>query len=181
MILNVWAHTKMSEILPSIKLLLAALLWIVLCCVGPREFMRRSISQHYRDWVQARAYWGRDYDKWIIGNRVFYTDEFWSDLFSSVLTGVTLNFAYIYFLLQIEPEHVDIPIILAAATSTPIILFSTRQYDRCRISDEEVNRLQTIDPSFSGEAEINRLLSSNQKFVRRVIGRHATTITRVGE
>ena len=171
----------MSELLPSFKLLLSVLLWIVLCCVGPREFMRRSVSQHYREWVQARAYWGRAYDKWIIGNRVFYTDEFWSDLLSSVFAGVALNFAYLYLLIQIAPEHVDLPILLAAATSTPIILFFTRQYDRCRISDEEVDRRQRIDPSFSGEAEMKRLLSSDRKFVRRIVGRHAATRAQVGE
>lgn len=170
----------MSELLPSFKLLLSVLLWIVLCCVGPREFMRHSVSQHYREWVQARAYWGRAYDKWVIGNRVFYTDEFWGDLFSSLLAGVALNVAYLYLFSQIATEQADLPILLAATASTPIILFFTRQYDRCRISDEEVDRRQRIDPSFSGEAEMNRLLSSDQKFIRRIIGRHRTR-TRVGE
>jgi hypothetical protein len=142
--------------------------------------MRRSVTQHYREWVQARAYWGRAYDKWIIGDRVFYTDEFWDDLLSSVLAGVALNVAYLYLLSQISSEKFDLPIILAATTSTQIILFLTRQYDRCRISDEEVDRRQRLDSSFSGEAEMNRLLSSDQKFVRRIIGRHRAK-TRVGE
>ena len=170
----------MSEFLPSFKLLLSVLLWIVLCCVGPREFMRGSVSQHYREWVQARAYWGRAYDKWIIGDRVFYTDEFWGDLFSSACAGVALNLVYFCLLSQIAPEHFDLPILLAATASTPIILFFTRQYDRCRISDEEVDRRQRIDPSFSGEAEMKRLLCSDRKFVRRIFGRHAAT-ARVGE
>jgi hypothetical protein len=170
----------MSELLPSFKLLLSVLLWAVICCVGPREFMRRSVSQHYREWVQARAYWGRGYDKWIIGDRIFYTDEFWGDLFSSVLVGVALNFAYFYLLTQFATEHIDLPILLAATATTPIILFFTRQYDRCRVSDEEVDRRQRIDQSFSGEAEMSRLLYSDQKFIRRIIGRHRRT-TRVGE
>jgi hypothetical protein len=171
----------MSDLVPAFKLLLSVLLWIVLCCVGPREFMRRSVSQHYREWVPVRAYWGRAYDKWIIGNRVFYTDEFWGDLFFSVFAGAALNFAYFYVLTQIASEHIDLPILLAAAASTPIILFLTRQYDRCQVSDEEVDRKQRIDPSFSGEAEMKRLLTSDQKFVRRIIGRHAAMRTRVGE
>lgn len=171
----------MSELLTSFKLLLAFLLWIMLCCLGPREYMRHSISQHYREWVRARAYWGRTYDKWIIGNRVFYTDEFWGDLLASMFAGVALNFAYIYLLTQFTTEPVDLPILLAATASTPIILFATRQYDRCRVSDEEVDRRQEMDPSFSGEVEMSRLLGSDQKYVRRIIGRHAATRTRVGK
>lgn len=170
----------MSELLPSLKLFLSVLLWVVLCCIVPREFMRRSVVEHYREWVRAKAYWGRAYDKWIIGNRIFYTDEFWSDLLSSVLVGVALNFAYMYILDYAAPEYIDLPVILAATITSPIILFFTRQYDRCRVSDEEVDRRQLIDRSFSGEAEMSRLISSDQRFVRRIIGRHRMK-NRVGE
>lgn len=129
----------------------------------------------------ARAYWGRSYNKWIIGDRIFYTDEFWSDLFSSLVTGVSLNFGYLYCLSKISDGPLDLPIILAAAASTPILLFATRQYDRCWIADEEVDRRQKLEPSFSGQAEMRQLLSGDQMFIRRIIGRHAPTKPKAGE
>ena len=172
----------MFELLPLFKQLLAILLWIVLCYVAPREFMRRSISQEYRECVRTRAYWGRAHDKWIIGNRVFYTDDFWDDIFLCLLTGLLLNFSYMVLVTQIATRIVDdLETYLAAAISVPIFLFFMRQHDRIQVPNEEMDRRQSIDPSFSGESEMNRLLYGDRKFIRRIIGRHAKARTRAGE
>ena len=169
------------ELVPLIQTVAAVFAWMLLCYAVPREFMRQSIAQDYRKYVTTRAYWGRRYDKWIVGSRVFYTDEFWGDIFSALLVGVGVNFGYLILLSQITSPNVDPHIFLAFIVSLPILLFILRLYDRCQLADEEIARRHAIDPNFNPDAEMERILSEDQMHIRRIIGKHAKTGPRNGE
>jgi hypothetical protein len=152
--------------------------------------MRRSAAQHYREGVRARAYWGRHYDKWIIGNRVFYTDEVLGDILSCLFAGPALNVAFALLLDKVASDYLSLPFaigtfqlhaLLAASISTSLLLLLTRMYDRCHLADQEIARREVTDPSFSGDAEMRRILEGERTYIRRVLGKHATPRRKDGE
>jgi hypothetical protein len=171
----------MSDVIPSSRLVLAVVAWLVLCYAIPREVMQRSVRQHYREWVKVRAYWRRNYDKWIVGNRIFYTDEFWSDIVESLFFGLAPSLVYVACLKRITNIDDYYPFLVASAVSSTAILFILRLNDRCHIADDEIARRHELAPSFSGESEMKEVLSSDQKFVRRVLGRKVAAKPKIGE
>ena len=174
---------NMSTFPSSLQLALIIFGWTTLCYALPREYMRRSAGQHYREWVGTRAYWGRHYDKWIIGDRVFYTDEFWGDIIFCLVAGPVINLAYFliidklgseYTSLPFESETLQLQTILGTSITTSLLLIATRVYDRCYLPDEEVARREAIEPGFKGGLEMKRLLDEKPNYIRRIIGKHAS-------
>ena len=178
--------TSMSTIPAPIQLFLIIFGWATLCYALPRELMRKSAAQHYREWIGERAYWGRNYYKWIIGDLVFYTDELWADIIFCLLAGPGINWAYIslleatgfdYLFYLLENEALQLRPGLTISITTSLLLFATRVYDRCYLASEEIVRQQLIDPDFSGQFELQRILDGDRQYIRRVIGKHAINKT----
>lgn len=177
----------MSALPSSLQLVLIILGWATLCYALPREYMRRSAAQHYREWVRARAYWGRHYDKWIVGDRIFYTDEFWGDITFCLFAGPAINLAYVLLLDKLGSKYISLPFqsealqlqtILGASITSSLLLLATRFYDRCHLADEEIARREATEPGFSGSLEIKRILEEKPNYIRRIIGKHASKTKR---
>jgi hypothetical protein len=142
--------------------------------------MRRNVAEQYRDWVWSGAYWRRAWDKWIVGERVFYTDEFWHDLIGSLIAGFGVNIAYLLAFGSLLGGPANVQALLPAAASSPVFLFLCRQWDRWAVSGAELRLRQRVDPSFTSAAEVERLLTAEPNYVRRVLGRYARPSTSTG-
>ena len=164
-------HASMTDFLSSSLVVVAMLAWITVGIILPREMMRRWAVQHYREWIAERAYWGRSSNKWVLGNRIFYADELWDDIIVSLLLSTVTNLAFIFIAMKIGIHTADPDIVLAGLVASPVVLFLARIHDRFHVADEEIARRQAIDPAFSADTEMKRLLEGDQNYVRRICGR----------
>lgn len=148
--------------------------FILLSYTLPSYFIQRSLHKHYREWIlDSRAYWYRYSDKWIIGNRIFYTDELTYDILVSLFCGIVLGNAgarILFSFLEIDQKFV---FIVGTVISATLLLFVFTQLERIRLIDVVLELKKITDPQFDNESEITELLIHDHVWVRGVIGRHA--------
>ncbi len=162
----------LTEVTAALRTTLGVILYIAISYALPKELIQRSLRTHYREWIIASgAYWGRSYDKWIIGSRVFYTDEFWGDVLTSVLSGLVLGSLGTAALIGITGIGFISFLYFATSTSVTVLLFFLTQLDRIRLIDSELQVKKMARPSFDNELEIKKLLDGDRRFVKRVLYR----------
>jgi hypothetical protein len=155
----------------SLCLVAGVIAYVLISYAAPRELLRKSLERHYRDWiVNSKAYWLRASDKWVINQRIYYTDELRNDVLVSVLFGTFGGLGGIYAFVTLTSR--ELAGFLAAPTipSTVLLLFVLTQVDRVRLIDTEIALRKLIDPQFDHEVELNNMLSSDRKWIRKVFG-----------
>lgn len=161
------------EVLSSALVVLA---WALLTFLLPRDLKRRSLTQHYREWVRQRSYWGRAYDKWIIGDLVFYTDEFWGDVFGSLVIGFGTTVLVFVLSLWLGLQEDALKLLVGSFLASPPLLFVTAQFDRVYLARDAIRERQAIDPALNPDQEMKEMLGVRPHQIRRVIGRYASTV-----
>lgn len=161
----------LKETLEVLQASLAMCGYIIFSYALPSLFIQRSLRKHYREWiVDSGAYWGRAYDKWIISNRVFYTDELTWDILTSLFSGIVFgNIGARILLIYLEIDQQFI-LITGTAISSALLLFAFAQLERFRLIDATLEIKKLTDPQFDNESEIKQLLDHDRQFIKKVVG-----------
>lgn len=163
-----------KETLEVLQAMFVVCAFILFSYALPSYFIQRSLRRHYREWiVDSKAYWHRFSDKWVIGNRVFYTDELTYDILVSLLYGIVLGnigARILFSFLEIDQKFV---FIVGTAIATALLLFAFTQLERVRLIDAALEVKKITDPQFENESEITELLIRDHAWVRKIIGRQS--------
>ena len=162
---------NLEQIGKALQTTLGVIVYILLSYALPREVIRKSLRKHYREWVTTGAYWHRNYDKWVVRRRVFYTDEFWGDLQLAVVCGLLLGsgaaFAFLWFT-KVE----EVPFFFwGTILSTTFLLFVLAQVDRLQFIDAEIELKKLANSAFDPELELKKLLEGDRRWVKKVVER----------
>jgi hypothetical protein len=141
----------------------------------PHRFIQAALRDHYRDWMTSQAYWGRAYYKWIVKYRIFYTDEFTSDLLIAALCGLISG--AIFSLLSpmmfdgFLREDLFLELFLPPFVATTALLFVTAQIERMQFIDDELRTRKELEPKFDNLAWLEEitLAAPRRKYVKRII------------
>lgn len=164
------------EVLKSVLVVLA---WGLLAFILPRELKRRGLWEHYRQWVMSsRAYWGRASDKWVINDLVFYTDEFWGDVWGAIFVGIgsTIAVGFLILWLDIYRSEELLKLLVGNVIATPLILFSAVQIDRVSLARAAIELGRALTPTLDPDAEMKKMMAERPHFIRRVRGRYAKPV-----
>lgn len=130
------------------------------------------MRRHYREWIVASdAYWRRAYYKWIVGHRIFHTDEFAADIWLSVLLGPVCGFIGAATLMRYIEVDAPLTFLVASVVAAAVFLFFITLWERIRLIDAELELKRLVAPSFDNEAEIRRLLEGDRRYIKKVLRR----------
>lgn len=160
-----------EETLEILQVTLVVCGYIFFAYALPSLFIQRSLRKHYREWiVDSGAYWRRASDKWIIRNRVFYTDELTWDIITSIFSGIVFGNISARILLSYLEIDQQFMLITGTAISSALLLFIFAQLERIRIIDATLEIKKMTDPQFDNESEIKQILDNDHQFIKKVVG-----------
>lgn len=138
--------------------------------VIPTAYIHKRLYDHYRESISLTgSHWHRKYCKWIVWNRIYYTDELRNDLVFSVFGGAVFGLLGAACLVRLARFEETAQLLVSSALSSGLCIVLMSQFLRAFLIDKEINFRSRVDQNFNVVEHLQRVFHEDPGLLKRVI------------